>query len=163
MLFTSSPLALAQSSRSSHPGGFINNLQFVLNISFGNETAQPISPGETREVTLNIYYLVTRGLFGRWLLQLLEGKPLLIQLSIEDKPDWCEAWLALENITGVISGEPGYQYSSLFIHANESPGNYTLGVVKILGTIHDKKGPFQVFTLIKGFEHEFNGHFVTGP
>ena len=73
-----------------------------VNISWGNETQTPIQPGETREVHLIITYGVLRGIFGRMLLQILEGRSFPILVSIEDKPDWCTAWISPENITGVI-------------------------------------------------------------
>ena len=137
---------------------------FVLNVSWGNETGEPISPGETREVNITISYIVTRGLYGTLLLQILKGKSFPIQLSIEDKPDWCEAWILPENMIGVVApGEVGVQYSSLFIRLNDdAPGNYTIGYVKICGTIKDMKGPFHIITLIQGFEHDYALNFQTG-
>jgi len=165
ILFTCSPFALAQSEDVYHPQGFFFNLQFVLTISWGNETSTPISPGETREVNLTITYTVTRGLYGRLLLQLLKGKSFPIQLFIEDKLDWCEAWTFPENMTGVIApGEVGIQYSSLFIHLNDdAPSNYTNGYIKIRCVAENMKGPFNIITLIHGYEQQFTITFVTGP
>jgi hypothetical protein len=164
ILFTFSPLALAQSQDGYHPR-CIFHLQFVLTISWGNETQEPISPGETREVNLTISYVVSRGVYGRLLLQLLKGKSFPIQLFIGDKPDWCEAWTLPENITGVIApDEVGVQYSSLFIHLDDdAPSNYTLGYVKIRCVAEDKKGPFNILTLIHGYEQQFTITFVPGP
>ena len=164
ILFTCSPLAFAQSQDEYHPQG-IFHLQFVLTVSWGNETQTPISPGETREVNMTIYYCVTRGVYGGLLLQLLKGKSFPIQLSIEDKPDWCEAWMLPENMTGVIApDEVGVQYSSLFIHLNDdAPTNYTLGWVKMRCVAEDKKGPFNILTLIHSFEQSFTIAFVPGP
>jgi hypothetical protein len=164
ILFTCIPSASAQSQDVHQPQGFFFNLQFVLTISWGNETSTPISPGETRDVNLTITYTVTRGVYGRLLLKLLEGKSFPIQLSIEDKPDWCEAWVAPPNMTGVIPDEVGYLYPSLFIHLyDDAPSNYTLGWVKMHCVADDMKGPFNIITLIQSYEQQFTISFVTGP
>jgi hypothetical protein len=165
IILTNSSTALAKPQNGYRPQGLFN-LQFVLNVSWpGNETSEPISPGETRDVNITISYLVTRGLYGTLLLQLLKGKSFPIQLSIEDKPDWCEAWTLPENMTGVIApDEVGVQYSSLFIHLNDdAPSNYTLGYVKIRCIAEDKKGPFNIFTLVHGYDNDFTISFITGP
>jgi hypothetical protein len=139
------------------------NLQFVMNITWGNETNTPIHPGEVREVHLNITYTVTRGAFGGMLLRLLQGRPFPMRLSIEDKPDWCTAQIFPENITGVIEpDEVQNEISKLFISLNEgAPLNYTLGYVKIHGVIDDMKGPFNILTLIQGYESNVTLSFVT--
>lgn len=166
ILFTCSPLALAQSPDDSHPQGIFFNLQFSLVVAWnGSQTETPILPGETREVNQTFTYTVNKGLLGNLLLQLLKGKSFLIQLSVEYKPDWCEAWYLPENMTGVVTpGEVGVQYSSLFIRLKENaPGNYTIGTIKIHGTIKDMKGPFHIITLIQGFKHDYQLNFQTGP
>lgn len=164
ILFTNGPSVVAQSQSKYHPQCFFN-FQFVLNIRWGNETAQPISPGETREVNLTISYTIARGAFGKRLLQLLEGGSFIIQLSIEDKPDWCTAWINPANITGIITPDPEVnERSQLFIHLDEdAPTNYTLGWVKIRGSIDDRKGPFNIITLIHGYENTFTVSFIPGP
>jgi len=165
ILFTCSPLALAQSQDDYRPRGIFFNLQFTFIITWDvNEIQEPIMPGETREVNMTISYTVTRGALGRLLLQLLEGKSFPIQLSVEDKPDWCEAWMLPEDMTGVIpSDEIGVQYSSLFIHvSDDAPSNYTNGYVKMCGTIESMKGPFNILTLIQGYENDFTILFVAG-
>ena len=164
ILLTNSSLVLAQLQSGYHPGCFFN-LQFVMNLSWGNETAEPISPGETREVHLTISSTVTRGAYGRILLQILEGGTYPIQLSVEDKPDWCIAWTSQENFTGIIvPDEMCTQNTLLYIHLNDdAPSNYTLGWVKLRCTINDKKGPFNILTLIHGYENTFTLSFITGP
>jgi hypothetical protein len=67
-------------------------------------------------------------------------------------------------MTGVVPGEIGIQYSSLFIRLKENaPGNYTIGTIEIRGTIKDMKGPFHIITLIQGFEQDYALNFQTGP
>jgi hypothetical protein len=157
--------AVAHPQDDNKPQGIFFNLQFTYIITWeANATQEPIMPGETREVNMTISYTVTRGALGRLLLQLLEGKSFPIQLSIEDKPDWCEAWMLPEDMTGVIpSDEIGVQYSSLFIHvSDDAPSNYTNGYVKMCGTIESMKGPFNILTLIQGYENDFTILFVAG-
>jgi len=164
ILLTNSSLALAQPQNGYHPQGFFN-LQFVIDLSWGNETQEPISPGETREVNLTVTTCVTRGAYGRWLLQLLEGRTFPIQLSIVDKPDWCVAWMIPANITGIIQPDQVLEQPSLlYIHLNDdAPSNYTSGWVKIHGSIDDKKGPFNIFTLVNGYEQNYTIEFTAGP
>jgi len=141
------------------------NLQFIVCITWGNETHTPIRPGETREVNLTITYYITRGIYGKMILQILKGKTFPIRLSIEDKSDNCTAWIIPENITGIIEpDETQMNVSHLFIHLNEdAPGDYSLGIVRIRGVIEDKKGPFNILTLIQGYENNFTISFISGP
>jgi hypothetical protein len=124
-----------------------------------------MSPGETREVNLTISSMVTRGAFGKLLLRLLDGGLYILHLSIEDSPDWCTAWVAQENLTGVIKNDESYVHNTLlYIHlSDDAPGNYSMGWVKINGTINDKKGPFNIFTLVHSFTQEATLPFVTSP
>ena len=51
--------------------GPLFNLQSVLNISWGNGTAQPVIPrGELRQLELTVTHTVTRGALGKFLLEL---------------------------------------------------------------------------------------------
>ena len=159
------PIAEVQSKNVYHSQS-IFHLQFSLFISWNaNQTDTPILPGETREVNLSLVYSVNRGPYGRLILKLLDGKSFPIRLSLEDKPDWCEALITSQNITGIISpDETEIQYSSLLIHLKENaPGNYTIGAIKMSGTIKDMKGPFNILTLIDGFEQQESLIFMTGP
>jgi len=163
-LICSNSSVVAQLQKESPIKGLIP-LQFSLTVSWnGSQTAQPFSPGETREVILDVAYTVNKGLLGGLLLHLLKGKSFSIQLSIEEKPDWCDAWFIPETMTGVVTHDIGKQNSSLFIHVNEdAPTNHTIGELKSRCAIDDMKGPFKIFTLIQGFEQIFSLTFITGP
>jgi len=163
IILTNGSTALAKPQNGYQPQGLFN-LQFVMNITWGaNETQTPIRPGEIREVQINIIYTVTRGAYGRILLCRLEDRPFFFRLSIGDKPDWCTAQLSIENFIGVINpGEIQYQTSTLSIQLSKvTPLNYTLGYVKIHGVIDDMKGPFNILTLINGYEQNIVLSFVT--
>jgi len=164
IILTNGSTALAKPQNGYQPQGLFN-LQFVMNLSWGNETTEPISPGETREVTLTVTYKVTRGACGRLLLQLLEGRSFPIHLSIEDKPDWCTAHLSVENFIGVITPDEVQSINSVLIIqlSEDAPLNYTLGYVNLHGVIDDMKGPFNILTLIQGYESNVTLFFVTSP
>lgn len=163
MLLLQSSLASAQPQNDYHKQGLFG-LQFVMTISW-NATITPIHPGEVRQVHLIATYTVARGALGRMLLRLLEGRPFPLRLSIGDKPDWCTAQLSVENFIGVITpDEIQIVNSVLFIQLSEdAPLNYTLGYVKLHGVIDDMKGPFNILTLIQGYETNVTLFFVTSP
>jgi len=164
VLLSSNSFVVAQPQKESLNNLF--HLQFSLTVAWnGSQTSQPISPGETRVVILDVAYTVNKGLLGGLLLHLLKGKSFPIQLSIEEKPDWCDAWFVPVTLTGFINpGEIEIQNSSLFIHVNEdAPTNHTIGELKSRCAIDDMKGPFKIFTLIQGFEQIFSLTFITGP
>jgi len=164
-LICSNSSVVAQPQKES-PNADLFPLQFSITVSWNaSQTSQPISPGETREVILDVAYTVNKGLLGGLLLSLLKGKSFSIQLSIEEKPDWCDAWFIPETMKGVVNPkEIEIQNSSLFIHLNEdAPTNHTIGELKSRCAIDDMKGPFKIFTLIQGFEQIFSLTFITGP
>jgi hypothetical protein len=162
ILFTCSPSALAQSQNDYHPRSIFHR-QFSLTVSW-NATATPILPGETREVNMTFTYTVNQGAYGRLILQLLKGKSFSIQLSIENKSDWCEAWVDTSNMTGVVApDEVRFLHPSLFIHVNDNASNQTNGEIKMRATAERMKGPFNIITLIHGFEQQFTLVFWTGP
>lgn len=164
ILLTNISVASARPEQGNIKRGLFN-LQFVMNIIWGNETQTPIHPGEVRQVHLNVIYTVTRGAYGRILLLLLEDRPFPLRLSIGDKPDWCTAQLSVENFIGVINpDEVQIVNSVLSIQLSEdAPLNYTLGYVRLHGVIDDMKGPFNILTLIHGYESNVTLSFVTSP
>ena len=164
ILLCSNCFVVAQPQKESRKG--IIHLQFSTTVYWNtSRTSTPILPGETREVNITITYTVNRGAYGKLLLRLLEGRPFSIQLCIEERPDWCEAWFVPETLTGIVdSKEIKIQNSTLFIHLNEdAPTNHTIGELKNCCSIDDMKGPFKIFTLIDGFEQAFALPVMTGP
>jgi hypothetical protein len=142
------------------------HLQFSTTVSWNaSQSSTPILPGETREVNITITYTVNRGAYGKFLLRLLDGRSFSIQLAIEEKPVWCDAWFVPVTLTGIVNPrEIEIQNSSLFIHLNEdAPTNHTIGELKNRCSIDDMKGPFKIFTLIDGFEQAFALPVMTGP
>lgn len=144
--------------------GSIFNFHSVLDIGWsGNDTAEPIQPGEVREVHLEIVYLVVRGAFWKILFHFLEGREMTITLSIDDKSEWCTAHIEPGILTGTVSSDMQYISSLLTIQLNEGAPPGSLGYVKIRGIIEDMKGPFRMLTIIEGSNRRFTCHFVTAP
>ena len=145
--------------------GSIFNFQSILSIRWsGNDTVEPIRPGEVRDVHLEIVYLVIRGAFWNILFHFLEGREMTITLSIDDKSEWCTAHVEPGILTGTVSSDMQYTSSLLTIQLDEgAPLNYSLGYVKIRGIIEDMKGPFRMLTIIEGFNQRFTCCFVTAP
>ncbi len=165
ILLLSSSLVVAQPKKEILKKSLFN-LQFVLTISWsGSDLQQPILPGETRAVNLSIISCVTRGAYGKILLRFLEGGTFIMHLGIEDTPEWCTAWTLQENFTGVIKSDDVTLHNTLmYVHlSDDAPGNYSLGWVKICSSINDKKGPFNIITLIHGFKQTATLAFNTGP
>jgi hypothetical protein len=165
ILLLQSSLASAQSQKDYHKQGLFG-FQFAMTISWNaNETQEPIHPGEVRAVRVYVAYSVVRGAFGNILLHLLEGRPFPLRLSIVDKPDWCTAQLSIEDFIGVIEPDMVQEvYSVLNIQLSEdAPLNHTLGYVKIHGSIESIKGPFNILTIIQGYDINATLSFVTSP
>jgi len=146
--------------------GSIFNFQSILSIGWsGNDTAEPIRPGEVREVSLDIFYVVVGGCYFWKIFDFfLEGREMTITLSIDDKSEWCTAHVEPGILTGTVSSDMQYTSSLLTIQLNEgAPLNYSLGYVKIRGVIEDMKGPFRMLTIIEGFNQRVTCDFVTAP
>src|SRR4030042_1130719 len=163
MLLLQSSLISAQPQKEYQQQGLFG-LQFVMTISWGaNQTQGPIHPGEIRTVGVHVAYSVVRGAFGNLLLHLLEGRPFPLRLSIVAKPDWCTAQLSIEGFIGVIQPDMIQEvFSVLYIQLSENaPLNHTLGYVKIHGAIESIKGPFNILTIIQGYDINATVSFVT--
>ncbi len=146
------------------PGLFgLFHLQYSLTVAWnGSQINTPISNGETRTVNMSVSSTVNKGLFGRYLLRLLEGTPYTIHLSVIETPDWCDPWFTAENLTAVIHpGEIETSEAVLCIHVqDDAPRNYTMGWVDMRASVEPLIGPFHLFTLIHGFEQNFTITFI---
>jgi len=135
--------------------GIIFNLQSVLNVTWGNETQQPVVPrGELRELTLLITHTVTRGAIGRGMLLLYQGSPITIDIAIIETPSWCTANLAQGTLSVTVQPDkitPVQTKLSLQV-ADNAPA-YGLGYVKIEATAR-KAG------LIAGYTQNFTLSFI---
>ncbi len=143
----------------------IFHLQYVLTVSWDDTPIRtPLLNGETRKINFTLKYGVTRGAYGKFLLRLLEGRPFTIHLSVENTPDWCDAWFTLVNVSGIVLyDDEVHANTSLSIHVyDDAPGNDTQGWVMASASVECMKGPFHLLTLIHGFKQDFTIAFLNG-
>ena len=135
--------------------GLIFNFQSALNVTWGNETLEPIVPrGELRTLTLVITHTVTRGALGEGVLVTLTGALITIDVSIIETPSWCTATISQGTLSVTVQPNTiSTVETKLSIQvANDAPA-YGLGYVKVKATA-EKTG------VIAGYEAEFTLSFV---
>jgi len=135
--------------------GPLFNLQSVLNVSWGNETNQPVVPrGELRQLTLTITHTVTRGALGQFLLSLYQNAQITVDLQITETPSWCTATLSQGTVAVmVVPNEITSRTTQLSLQVEDNAPAYGLGYVKIKATARQ-------VGFIKGFEQEFTLNFL---
>jgi len=135
--------------------GPLFNLQSVVNVSWGNETNQPVVPrGELRQLDLTVTHSVTRGALGKFLLQLYENTQITIDLVITDTPSWCTATLSQGTIsTTVVADTVTTRTTQLSLQVADNAPAYGLGYVKIKATARK-------IAVIQGYEQEFTLSFI---
>jgi hypothetical protein len=135
--------------------GPLFNLQSTLNISWGNETGDPVVPrGELRQLDLSVTHMVTRGAFGQVLLQLYSNTLITIDLAVTNTPSWCTAVLSQGTIsTTVIPDQSTTKFTQLSLQVADNAPAYGLGYVTIKATAR-KIG------FIQGYEQEFTLSFI---
>lgn len=163
ILLTNSSFAIAQSSNGYHPQGIFFNLQFFMKITLNeNITSKPIPPGEMRQIPVTVYYAIVHGLFGRIILRILQGRLFPIHVSVEESPEWCEAWFSTEDAIGVIDPDSTRTQSfSLNIYVDQDAPPNILGIVKCRCTIDNITGPFNKFTVVNGYQSVATFAFTT--
>ena len=135
--------------------GLIFNLQSVLNVTWGNETKQPVVPrGELRELTLAISHTVTRGAIGRGMLLLYQGNQIVINVEIVETPTWCTANIAQGTLSVTVQPDQiTTVYTKLSLQVADNAPAYGLGYVKVKATAR-KAG------LISAYEQDFTLSFI---
>jgi hypothetical protein len=135
--------------------GPLFNLQSMLNVSWGNETNQPVVPrGELRQLELTITHTVTRGALGQFLLTLYTNAQITIDLQITETPSWCTATLSQGTVSVmVVPNEITSRTTQLSLQVEDNAPAYGLGYVKIKATARQ-------VGFIKGFEQEFTLNFL---
>jgi hypothetical protein len=135
--------------------GLIFNLQSALNVTWGNETQEPIVPrGELRTLTLVITHTVTRGALGEGVLVTLTGALIKIDVSIIETPSWCTAIISQGTLSVTVQpDEISTVETQLSIQvANDAPA-YGLGYIKIKATA-------ATTGIIAGYEDDFTLSFI---
>ncbi|VVB62251.1 Uncharacterised protein [uncultured archaeon] len=139
-------------------------LQSVIIITWdGNNTQEPLKPGGApRNITLNIYYVTTTGVFGRYILPyfILTKQYVDVFLELDDVPSYCYATLLDSQLRFPISDTPTTQSTILSVAVDETAPAFELTTFKIHASVDDKRGPFGFLSIIDGYEQEFMLVFV---
>jgi hypothetical protein len=135
--------------------GPLFNLQSVLNVTWGNETQQPVVPrGALRQLDITITHTVTHGVLGKVLLELYASTNVIINLEITDKSSWVTATLSQSSLTTPITPDKTTTViTKLSLSVADNAPAFELGYVTIKATA-------QQIALIKGYEKEFSLNFV---
>lgn len=86
-----------------------------------NNTSEPIVLlNELRVIPLNVTFLVSQSFFGRFLLFLMRGHMVSVELKLCEKPSWCTAVLQQNYMIFIVSDAPetqkkkiGYLFNSM--------------------------------------------------
>jgi len=135
--------------------GLVFNIQSALNVTWGNETQQPIVPrGELRTLTLVITHTVARGALGADVLALLTGALIKINVSIIETSSWCTATISQGTLSVTVQPDAiSTVETKVSIQvANDAPA-YDLGYIKVKATAA-RTG------LIAGYENDFTLSFI---
>jgi hypothetical protein len=167
LLFAGTCIIPAQKTDISHDtiprGGF--GLQSNIIVSWGgNETQEPLDPlGTPRLITLDVSYMVLKGLFGQILLFYYSVTKQGINMTIEiiDKPDYCTANISNSYLWFPIIGEFSVQQTNLTVSVNGYAPAFEVFWVKIKASVDTVSGPFGFLPLINGYEQTFTLGFVT--
>jgi hypothetical protein len=135
--------------------GPVFNLQSTLNVTWGNETKEPIVPrGELRTLTLVITHTVAKGALGADVLALLTGSLIKINVSIIESSSWCTATISQGTLSVIVQPNAiSTVETKISIQvANDAPA-YDLGYVKVKATASRT-------SLIAGYENYFTLSFI---
>ena len=135
--------------------GLIFNLQSVITVTWsGNQTQEPVVPrGAIRQVDIDVSYQVTRGVFGRGILEFYKGQIAFTKLEVVESSEWCTATLMSDTIALSISSQLQTGKTILSLQVDENAPAFALGYIKIKASV-GKLG------LISGFEQTFDLTFV---
>lgn len=136
--------------------GIIFNLQSILNVSWGNETDQPVVPrGELRSLTLDISHTVTKGMFGKGLLMALTGVPIVINVEVVETPTWCHANIAQGTLTVTLQPDTVQHVTTLLqMQVDDDAPAYGIASIKVRASAE------KAFKVIQGFENTFTLSFI---
>ncbi len=126
-------------------------LQSNINLSWNeNDTSELIAPlNELRVIPLNITYWLSQGIFGRFLLFLMNGRAVSVDLKISEKPSWCTATLSQNYMTFIISDAPQTNENMLFVQLDKTAPFLTPFQILIEASVHSLKGPLGIMKLIQ--------------
>jgi hypothetical protein len=126
-------------------------LQSHINITWNeNDTSELIAPlNELRVIPLNITYWLSQGIFGRFLLFLMNGRVVSVDLKISEKPSWCTAVLSQSSMTFIISDAPQTNENMLLSVLLDKTAPFTPFQILIEASVHPLKGPLGIMKLVQ--------------
>ena len=135
--------------------GLIFNFQSTLNVTWGNETLEPIVPrGEIRTLTLEITHTITRSVVGEGVLVTLTGALIPIHVSIAEAPSWCIATISQGTLSVIVQPNAvSTVETKLSIQVENNAPAYELGYIRVKA-VADPTG------LIAGYEDDFTLTFI---
>ncbi len=137
------------------PAGIVFNLQSQLNVSWGNETNEPLVPrGELRTLTLVITHTIARGAAGDAVLVSMSGSLIPIHVTVVETPSWCTATISQGTLSVVVQpNQLSTVQTQLSIQVDDNAPAYSLGYIKV-------KASAETVGLIEGYDNEFTLSFV---
>lgn len=129
-------------------------LSGIIDVNWSLQNATPlIKPSVGRQdVDLDISYSVTAGAFvANFVYKLLLGRPVTIQLTIVDKPDWIDVSLSQGTVTMSLPNQIGVKVKnriSATITVTEVSPAFQQGIIQIRA-VSNKVGP------IDGYSNDF--------
>lgn len=130
----------------------------LINIKFEHSDGSAIPNSGVLEISLETYYHLS-GFFAAWQLQRLKNDVIRIELSVEDKPDWCDAVIINPHVELSIGSSEPFQ-STLSLTITEQAPAFTVHSVQIKATSPELKGLF--FTRVRGGEVTVDIPFEVG-
>jgi len=119
----------------------IFGLQSYIAVSWNaNDTIEPIIPnGELRYIDLDVTYLISSGIFDRFILFFCRGQQAIVELEIVDQPTWCTAAFGMDklvfSISDVLTDVPLTQTNYLTVRVNENAPAFEPFTVKIKANV----------------------------
>lgn len=165
MIFSPAVLS-SETNTADESGGFeikaILASSSIINISFDEDAKkEEVIPNvDSTEIQLNVSYQIV-GLLAGWHTKVFKNRDIKIELTIIEKPEWCEATISESKIsTTPATTEP--KTSILSISVNENAPALTLETVRIQATCPAIKGLFGIITKVTGSNETFEIPFTVG-
>lgn len=119
---------------SSSSAGLIFNLQSVVQVSWpSSQSNNPIElKKELTSISLNIDYIVTRGIFGKRILESYSNNMAYVNLQVIDNSAWLSAYLETDSIPMKITDqEQPSKQATLFVEKDPDAPAYEEGYITL--------------------------------
>ena len=131
----------------------------LIQITYEKIEERAIPNSGVIEIPLKISYKLS-GTFANWQERKLRSRPIEIELSVIDKPDWCDASITNPLVDITLGDSEPDNPPLLRVSVNENAPAYTQGTVQVKATSPEISGLF--FTRVKGGEVTCDVTFEVG-